>query len=225
MVLKNELFEKMTNENNVSASLTIVDKNEQNLAENQSKSLMVSAKIPKSDKYLSADWLKKILEVCDNVRDKTYIMYHVETGLRVTEVVNSEWVHVDWQNNRTYTYDYKKDQWRYVYWPETVKAALKMWLKHCEMTGTKEKTIFNFSEKTANRIIKHWCKVVNFHYSKEIGSHWLRHTFIRLSRKAHRDIKAVQQNTGDTVKTILEWYSDLSSEDMKYEIEKKPLIQ
>jgi len=189
------------------------------------KSLMLSQKISKGDKYIPQEWLKKLYDLCDNVRDKTYIMYHSQTGLRVSDVVGSELVHIDWENFRTYTYDHKKDQWRWVFYPEFVKSQLKMWLKQRQLEGIKSKLLFPFSEKTANRIIKRWCKAVGFPYSRIVGSHWLRHTFIRLSRKAGRDIKAVQQNTGDTVKTILEWYSDLSSEDMRREMADKPLLE
>ena len=191
----------------------------------ETKSLTLSNKISKGDKYIPAPILKRLYEVVDNPRDRAYIMYHAETGLRVSDVVNTERVHVDFQNFKTYTYDHKKDTWRYIYWPEKLKPVLKMWLVERNNQSIKDKRLFPFSEKTANRILKNWCKIINFQYASIVSSHWLRHTFIRLSRKANRDIKAVQQNTGDTIKTILEWYSDLSSEDMTYEIEEKPLIQ
>ncbi len=185
---------------------------------------LIITRIAKGDKYFSVEWLQKLLSVVDSVRDKTYLMYHVETGLRVSDVVNTEVVHVDWQNLKTYTYDHKKDSWRYVYFPEHVKAQLKMWLKERELRGIKDKRLFPFDEKTANRIIKKWSLVIGHPNAKLIGTHWLRHTFIRLSRRVGRDIKAVQQNTGDTVKTIMEWYADLSSEDMRYQIDTKPII-
>lgn len=54
--------------------------------------------------------------------------------------------------------------------------------------------------------------------------HWLRHTFIRRSKMAGRDIKVVQQNTGDTIETILKYYRDLSIEDRVKEMEEKPLL-
>ncbi len=190
----------------------------------QEKSLVVSNKISKGDKYIPQQYLKKLYQVVDDIRDRTYILYHSQTGLRVSDVVNTEIVHIDWKENRTYTYDHKKDKWRFVYWPEFVRSSLKMWLKQRQIEGIKDKRLFPFSEKTANRILKRWCKKIDFPYAHIVGSHWLRHTFIRLSRKAGRDIKFVQQNTGDTIKTILEWYSDLSSEDLREEIEKKPLI-
>lgn len=190
-----------------------------------SKALVVSGKISKGDKYFPAHVLKQLLEKIDNVRDKAYITYHVETGLRVSDVIGTEVVHLDWNNKRTYTYDHKKDQWRYVYWPDSVSSVLKMWFKQRQIEEIKDPRVFPFTDKTANRIIKRWAREVEFQYARQVGSHWLRHTFIRLSRRAGRDIKAVQQNTGDTVKTLLEWYSDLSAEDMRYEIDNKKLYE
>ena len=191
------------------------------IKENKGKELLVSNKIPKGDKYIPQVWLRKLYDVIDNIRDKAYLRYHIGTGLRVSDVCGTEIVHIDWQNCRTYTYDHKKDEWRYVYFPVNVKADLKMWLKQRQIEGIKDKRLFPFSTKTANRIIKYWAEKIEFPHANLISSHWCRHTFIRHSRKIGRDIKAVQQNTGDTVKTLLEWYSDLSMEDMRYEMEKK----
>jgi len=200
----------------------------------QSKSLVLSKQISKSDKYIPADYLKKLYETVDNPQDLAYIMFHAETGLRVSDIVGLarngerlpgiEEVHIEWQQNRVYTYDHKKDTWRWVYFPEKVKSCLKIYLLYKQQQGVKGRLLFPFSEKTANRIIKSWCKRIGFPYADLVGSHWLRHTFIRLSRKAGRDIKAVQQNTGDTVKTLLEWYSDLDSQAMHGEIEDRPLL-
>lgn len=183
------------------------------------KALVVSKKISKGDKYIPSDWLPKFFGACENIRDEAYLRYHVETGLRVSDVVNTQLVHVDWQQCKTYTYDKKKDVWRWVYFPEKIKGVLKQWLKFRQATGVKDERLFPFSEKTANRIIKDVALRVGFPFASQISSHWCRHTFIRLSRRAGRDIKAVQQNTGDTIRTLLEWYSDLSSEDMREEID------
>lgn len=218
----------MNEANTVSISIPEADKKnakmQQNTHNDTSNFPIVSRKICKGDKYIPEQYLKKLYDSIDNVQDKTYIMYHTQTGLRVSDVVHTEIVHIDWQNLRSYTYDHKKDTWRYVYFPEFMKSQLKMWLKERQLRDIKDKRLFPFSEKTANRILKKWCKRIEFPYANIVGSHWCRHTFIRLSRKAGRDIKAVQQNTGDTIKTILEWYSDLSAEDMRNEIEGKPLI-
>jgi len=199
------------------------------------KTLVVSKKINKEDKYIPGGWLKKLYEAVDNPRDKAYIMFHAETGLRVSDIVGVkkkggkrlpgiEVHNIDWENNRVYTYDHKKDKWRWVYFPEKVRSVLKMYLLYRQKAGIRGRELFCMSEKTCNRVLKRWCKRIGFPYADLVGSHWLRHTFIRLSRRAGRDIKAVQQNTGDSVKTILEWYSELDREAMRQELDEKPLI-
>jgi integrase len=190
---------------------------------NVDRSLVLSKKIAKGDKYFPKEIVEKLYSLIPHIRDKTYLMFHIETGLRIRDVLGCEFVHVDWDLNRIYCYDFKKDKWRYVYYPPKVKAALKIWLRHRESIGIKDKRIFPFSAKTANRIVKKRTAEVGFRFAAVAGTHWCRHTFIRLSRKAGRDLKFVQQNTGDTVKTILEWYSDLSTDDLIVEVS-KPLI-
>ena len=66
----------------------------------KSKALVVSRILPKTDKYIPESWLRKFYEKVDDVRDKTYLMYHIETGLRVSDVLSTELVHVDWKNNQ-----------------------------------------------------------------------------------------------------------------------------
>lgn len=188
---------------------------------NKDISLVVVPRLEKGDKYFSQDWLRRLLDAPDNARDRAYLTYHVQTGLRVSDVVNTEIVHIDWNEHKTYTYDHKKDKWRFVYWPAHVKPVLQMWLKQRQAEGIKSPKLFPFCEKTAGRILEKWSRSIGHPNAHRVGTHWLRHTFIRLSRKVGRDIKAVQQNTGDTVKTLLEWYSDLSSEDLQLEIKKE----
>lgn len=177
-------------------------------------------KIPKGEKYIPAKWVGKLYESIDNIRDLTYLMFHIETGIRVSDVIGSEIVHIDWDNNRINIYDYKKDKWRLVYFPSKIVSQLKMWLEYRKVKGIKDKQLFPFSAKTANRILKKWCKQIGFPLAHLVSSHWCRHTFIKLSRSQGRDLMLVKQNTGDTIQTILSWYSILSSDELRNEIEK-----
>jgi len=181
---------------------------------------IIKKTLDKGDKYIPADWLKKIYGACDNARDKAYIMYHAETGLRVSDVLKTRLEFIEWNEGRTWTKDIKKDRWRYVYWPDFVKGQLLQWLKFRDALGKKDKLLFPFERRTASRIIQRWAEVVGFPYADQVSSHWLRHTYIRLSRAKGRDLKAVQQNTGDTVNTILEWYSSLDRENLRKEANK-----
>lgn len=188
------------------------------------KSLILTKKLDKGDKYFPQEWVKKLYDTIDNPRDKAYIMTHIETGLRVSDVLGIELVHIDWQNNQMYIYDKKKDSWRWIVFPDKIRGSLKMWLKEKQIKDLKEQKLFNFSEKTANRIIKKWCNKIDFPFKQYVSTHWCRHTYIRLSQKVGRDIKIVQQNTGDKIETILQWYSDLSMEERKKQTEENPLI-
>ncbi len=198
--------------------------------------IVVKEKLNKGDKYFPAQYLKKIYDTCDSTRDKAYIMFHAETGVRVSDIVGqvkkagterelgAELNRLDWDNNRIWIYDHKKDKWRWVSFPEKVRAMLKQYLLWRQAAGITDRQLFPFSEKTCNRIIKSWAEKIGFPQSKHVGSHWLRHTFVKLSRQAGRDIKMVQANTGDSIKTLLDWYSNLSQEEISKEIEEKPLV-
>ncbi|NQZ84410.1 MAG: site-specific integrase [Nanoarchaeales archaeon] len=198
--------------------------------------LVVSNKILKADKYFNSENLAKLLNSPDNVRDKFYMTWHSNLGIRISDIVGQkkrgkvrslgqEIDRIDWDNNRIETYDFKKDEWRWVYFPTTITPLLKMWLKERQKLEIKSRELFPYSEKTCNRIVKKWSHNIEFKFADKVSSHWFRHTFIRLSRRAGRDIKAVQQNTGDTVKTLLEWYSDLDEEGMRFELDTKPLFK
>jgi len=196
---------------------------------------VVSTKISKSDKYIPKEILLKIYDTIDNPLERAYVMFHAETGLRVSDIVGQkkrgsnvrelglEVQNVDWQSLQAHVYDHKKNQWRWIVFPDKAKAALKQYMLYRQAEGIEDRQLFPISEKTCNRILKKWAARVEFRYAKQVGSHWLRHTFIKLSRAAGRDIKLVQANTGDTVKTLLEWYSDLSLEDKRREMEGKPI--
>jgi site-specific recombinase XerC len=118
----------------------------------------------------------------------------------------------------------RRDDWRYVYFPTKVRSKLKLWLKERQNLQIKGRELFPFSEKTCGRILRRWCGKVSFQHAEKVGTHWCRHSFIRLSRRVGRNLKAVQQNTGDSIKTILEWYDALSPEDMAKELDKKPIV-
>lgn len=185
----------------------------------QGTELIKIEKLHKGDKYISAAYLTRIYEICDSPRDKAYIMYHAETGLRVSDVVKTNIGHIDWREHRTYTFDHKKDEWRFIYWPGNIKGQLQQWLKYRQAKGIKSELLFPFSERTASRIINKWAVLAGHPLGRLVSSHWLRHTYIRLSKAAGRDIKAVQQNTGDTILTLLNWYSDLDQDSLKRQAE------
>jgi integrase len=193
--------------------------------------------VPKEEKYFPAEVVRKLYERVDNVRDEFYIKWHIETGVRVSDICGKmnrdtnrrergqEIDRIDWDENFILTWDHKKDEWRRVFFTERARAVLRKWLnKRQHMKKGHANELFPYTSRTCNRILKRWSERVGFKWGRKVSTHWCRHTFIRLSRKAGRDPELVKQNTGDKWETILEWYSGLNAADMRRELEEKPIL-
>jgi integrase len=183
-------------------------------------------KADNSQKYLFDDELKKLFNVIDNIEDRAVIEFGLETGLRASDITGILTSNIDFEHQYIKVWDEKKDTWRTVVFPKTTGNILKMYLNARKKNGQK---LFPYSEKTLQRKLQEYCRQAKIRVLKKrktgtsVGWHWLRHTFIRRSQMFGRDIKLVQQNTGDTIETILKYYRDLSIEDRIKEMESKPI--
>jgi integrase len=181
--------------------------------------------VDNSHKYLSEEELQRLLTTIDDLKDKTLIVFALETGLRRSEIVTIRTADIDFERQTVKVFDEKKDEWRLVVFPQYVGTQLRMYLKARKRRSA---YLFPFSHRTANRKLQRWCQAAKIRLDPQgrtqVSFHWLRHTFIRRSKMVGRDIKVVQQNTGDTIETILKYYRDLSIEDRIREMEEKPLI-
>lgn len=180
--------------------------------------------LEKHDKYFTQEWLSKLLGVIDNPRDKCLFTLHAETGVRASDLLGWDIRHEEFDNNRIKLLDYKKDVYRWVYFPDHCKPLIKMWKKERQNKGIKSNKLFNISIQHYNRVVKKWAKKVGHPLATQCSTHWFRHTFIRLSLKAGRDMTTVRQNTGDSYKTIHQWYTGYGMDDMKEEINNKRLL-
>lgn len=185
----------------------------------------MSSKILKTEKYLTEEEIGKLLEIIDEIEDKTLIVFTLETGLRRSEVVNILTSNIDYERQVVKIYDEKKNHWREVVFPRYVGSQLRMYLNSRKQ---KSSLLFPFCGRTANRRLKKWCVKAEIRIERKgktrVSFHWLRHTFIIRSKMVGRDIKVVQQNTGDTIETILKYYRKLSIEDRIREVENKPIL-
>ncbi len=184
-----------------------------------------SKRVDNSHKYLSEEELQRLLNTIGDLEDKTLIVFSLETGLRRSEIVTIRTADIDFERQTVKVFDEKKDEWRQVVFPQYVGTQLRMYLKARKQRSP---LLFPFSHRTANRKLQRWCAAAGIRLDSkgrtQVSFHWLRHTFIRRSKMAGRDIKVVQQNTGDTIETILKYYRDLSIEDRIREMEEKPLL-
>ena len=72
------------------------------------RALQLSGKFSKGDKFFPAKFVQELYDSVDNTRDKTYLMFNIETGLRINEVIGAEWAWIDRPNYRIKIYDNKK---------------------------------------------------------------------------------------------------------------------
>ena len=172
------------------------------------------------EKYLTKVEIKRLLSEIDNIEDKTLIALGLDSGGRVSEIVGILTSNIDFDRQIIKIWDEKKDLWREWVITKPVLQSIKMYL-NSRSNQTKE--LFTFSYKTANRRLKKWCREAGIPPEK---AHWhtLRHTYIIQSRLMQRDIKAVQQQTGDSLLTLLRIYSNLSIPDRVKISEEKPII-
>ena len=172
------------------------------------------------EKYLSEGEIERLLSIIDNVGDKCLIAVGIDSGGRVSEVVGILTSNIDYDRQTIKIWDEKKDVWRKWVLTKPTMQLIKMYLNSRQKASPE---LFPFSYKTANRRLKKWCAQVGIPKEK---AHWhaLRHTYIVQSRMKGRDIKAVQQQTGDSLLTLLRVYSNLSSEDRLRISEERPII-
>jgi len=172
------------------------------------------------EKYLTSNEIERLLSIIDNIEDKCLITLGIDSGCRVSEVISIQTSNIDSDRQTIKIWDEKKDTWREVV---ITKSTLQLILMHLNAKTIQTPNLFDFSYKTANRRLKKWILRANIDPKK---AHWhaLRHTYVVQSRLKGRDIKAVQQQTGDSLLTLLRVYSNLSVEDRVKISEENPII-
>ena len=80
--------------------------------------------------------------------------------------------------------------------------------------------MFYFSTRTANRVLKRWCKVAEIPDEK---AHWhvLRHTYVVQSLRAGVPVNEICEQTGDSITTVIRTYGRPSIDDRRETLERK----
>jgi integrase len=169
-------------------------------------------------KYLTKDEIRRLLVCIDNKRDKLLIQLGLVMGCRVSEIVNIRLKNVE--TDRIKIWDEKKNRFREVVIDRETKTFLDEYLK----TYWKPKkhyphTLFYFTSKTANRILKRWCGVARIPTEK---AHWhtLRHTYVIQSLDVGVPLNHICEQTGDSANTVIRVYGRPSIDSRRKTMEK-----
>ncbi len=142
-------------------------------------------------------------------RQRLMFRLGLELGPRVSEIISLRWSSFDRDRKIVTIWDEKKDIERSCTLPDLLWGELQAFRSSVDLR--KETFLFRISEKTANRWIKDWAEAAGI--KRTVRWHMMRHTHVIQSRRAGRDWDWISQQTGDSVATLIKWYSRLSLED------------
>lgn len=170
-------------------------------------------------KYLTREEVRRLLVRIDNDRDKLLIQLGLVLGCRVSEVVNIRLKRIG--IGEIDLWDEKKDTLRKAVIDFETKAMIENYLLSEAWTPKPyvPHQLFYFSTKTANRILKRWCKEANIPDEK---AHWhtLRHTYVVQSLEQGVPLNHICEQTGDSPMTIIRIYGRPSTDMRRSMLEK-----
>lgn len=172
-----------------------------------------------SNDPLTKGEVELLLSRIDNLRDYTLLLFGFFSGVRVGEA-SFDYNSICWEEGFISVWDEKKDRYRRIYVPETVLNSLKRYWN--EREDKRSPAFFDMSAKSMERTIQRWTSQV---LNKPKSWHCVRHTYITLSFESSIPISVVVENTGDRPATILQYYTKLSPNFIKNEINQNPLFK
>ena len=179
----------------------------------------VSITMPKMDKrrlpVLSADELNQVLTACTNPRDKTLILFMVDSGLRRSEVINLNWSDLDIMSGLVKVRRGKGGKARSAVIGATTRRVL---LAHRRTFGNPANDSPVFPSKNGTRFTGTGVLLIFRRLSKKTGihitPHALRRTFTILSLRAGMDVLHLQALGGWSDLEMVQHYAQMVDDDL-----------
>jgi len=158
---------------------------------------------------LGADEADKLMNACNNFREKFVVWTLLETGLRVGELANLKKGNVLWQEKRLMIYGKggpygKKTKRRIIPLTNRAKPLIDHYFAEQDEVDITPRTIQRIIKEVANRA----------GISKKVSPHVLRHTFSVLCVKRGISTRSLQAILGHDKLATTEIYLNLSPEDV-----------
>lgn len=144
-------------------------------------------------RYLKEDELKRLYKVvysafCSD-KDKIFILFGLNTGMRLREVLSLEWGQVDMAKNVIAVLNTKNKTNRYIPINQELKETLEVLKKNGDFIISNNGNQYVDHRRMLNRILKE-ADIENFTY------HGFRHTFISYLMMRGVNVKAIQTLAG-----------------------------
>jgi site-specific recombinase XerD len=163
---------------------------------------------PKSDKklpiVLSKDEIQRMFDVCENLKHKALLSILYACGLRVSEVINLKWSHIDRSRMIINIIAGKGNRDRQVMLPSSLIPLLEKYYREYkpkEYVFNGQSTI-QYSDRSVLQVIKQLALKANI--SKRVYTHLMRHCSFTHLCESGTDISIIQKLAGhNNVKTTM----------------------
>lgn len=155
---------------------------------------------PKSDKklpiVLSKDEVQKMFDVCDNLKHKTILSLLYACGLRVSELINLKWAHIDRSRMIINIIAAKGNKDRQVMLPDSLIPLLEKYYREYKS----KEYIFNgqnslqYSDRSVLQVVKQLSEKAGI--KKRVYTHLMRHCSFTHLCEAGTDIGIIQKLAG-----------------------------
>ncbi|MBP1924573.1 integrase/recombinase XerD [Sedimentibacter acidaminivorans] len=172
--------------------------------------------------HLTTEELEIIRNVCINIREKALIEFLYSTGCRVSEVVESRLIDINWDSNSLIVHG-KGDKYRTVYFSVKCKLYLKEYIQN--RNGDNESLFIgerspyrSLTKAGLEKIVKKIASRTNI--KKSISPHIFRHTFATLALQRGMDITIIQQLLGHSEINTTQIYAKTNTRQLQIAYEK-----
>ena len=171
-----------------------------------------------SNNPLTKEEAIKLISATEELEAQTLFILGINTGMRVSEIVNIPWTAINWAEGSIRIWDEKKNKFRDVYPDKNTLNSLKRWQGS---DGGKREKVFQMSAKTVENRLQYWTqKILN----RKKSWHCLRHTYITLNVIADTPVPIIMDNTGDSAVTIYRYYTQIPPQKKREFIERAAIF-
>lgn len=173
--------------------------------------------------YLTEAELKRFMSAIESRRKKDIFQTLLELGCRVGELTD---LRVKWFNeDYVKVWDEKADEFRYCVISDELYEELTDWYFDNRKVKRPGPAMFVYeTTRTILRWTKKICERADIPERKR-ETHTFRGTFVRRAQSRGWNLHTICQQTGHSIETMLKYYSELSLDDRKRQLDKKPLYE
>jgi integrase/recombinase XerD len=177
---------------------------------NKFKYIQYARKEQKLPIVLSQDEIQKMFDVCENIKHKTILALLYSCGLRVSELINLKWQHIDRSRGVINVMAGKGKKDRQVpLAPELIPLLEKYWQQYKSVTYVLNGQFRDqYSEKSVGQVVKQLATKAGI--KKKVWTHLMRHCSFTHMVEQGTDINIIQRVAGHSSPKTTAIYTHIS---------------